>query len=118
MENKSSFDTFKTWMKESLAVKLAVIFFMILILMIPKALIQELINERKLLSESVIREVGEKWGGHQSVTGPILEIPFEREFVQDDDEIIMTKHYAYFLPNQLDFDSEVEVILDRGRGIY
>ena len=118
MENKSSFEKFKTWMKESLAVKLFVIFFTILILMIPKALIQELINERKYLSESVIREVGEKWGGAQSVNGPILEIPFEQEFVKDNEEIVMTKHLAYFLPNELNFDANVDVTRDRGRGIY
>ena len=118
MEHINSFEKFKTWMKESLAVKLFVIFFTILILMIPKALIQELINERKYLSETVIQEVGEKWGGAQSVNGPILEIPFEREFVKDNDEIVMTKHLAYFLPNELNFDAKVDVTRDRGRGIY
>ena len=69
MEHINSFEKFKTWMKESLAVKLFVIFFTILILMIPKALIQELINERKYLEEM---EIGRTQVLEQLATGAPL----------------------------------------------
>ena len=120
MENKSSFETFKNWIQNSIAVKLFVILFVMILLMIPKSMIRDLIFERQRLSDEVSIEVSQKWGGSQTVTGPILKIPFEKSFFTDKDKEtpVITNHYAYFLPEKLEFDSKVNVNTDRGRSIY
>ena len=60
----------------SLLVKFAVISVIGLLLLIPSMLIFGLIHERENLAGEVSKEICDKWGGSQTITGPILTIPF------------------------------------------
>jgi inner membrane protein len=100
-------------------VKLFSIGFLILILLIPSAWIDDLIQERQGRSDQVIQEVADKWSGSQTITGPVLVIPFKRHEVidrgKDGKEIREHIEKAYFLPESLNIDGTVNPeILHRG----
>ena len=122
MENNNQLtllDRFNRWLKESITVKLGSIGFLILILLIPNSWIQDLMLERQQRAKDVIVEISSKWSGSQTLTGPILVLPFltTQEIKRADNSIekrVITKN-AYFLPEDLTIDSKVNPeILHRG----
>jgi inner membrane protein len=60
-------ERFNRWIQESIMVKLFSIGFLILILLIPSAWIEDLIYERQQRADQVIEEVADKWSGSQTV---------------------------------------------------
>ena len=62
----------------STVLKLFVILFLSLILLIPLALIRDLIEERKTREQEVTNEIALTWGRDQVVSGPILAIPYQK----------------------------------------
>lgn len=89
------------WFRQSLSIKLMSIGFILLLLMIPNAMVQDLISERRSLQQSVINEVGEKWGKAQTLIGPILTIPFKTQMQTDEGKLKEITQMAYFLPESL-----------------
>ena len=67
-------------MLNSIYMKLAIIFIIVVLLMIPKSLIQELVNEREYRRVEVVREVSYKWARAQEVIGPVMVIPYDEEY--------------------------------------
>ena len=49
---------------------------LVLVLTIPLLLVWALIEERENRAEGVQREVAQEWGGAQSITGPVLVVPY------------------------------------------
>jgi len=120
--NETSFtliDRFNSWIQESVSIKLISIGFLVLILLIPSAWIQDLIAERESRAGTALDEISSKWSGSQTLSGPVLVIPFNRyEQVnkgKDGIESIQRTDRAYFLPDQLDIQGEVSPqVLHRG----
>ncbi|HRJ31080.1 MAG TPA: cell envelope integrity protein CreD [Cyclobacteriaceae bacterium] len=104
-------DRFNQWLKESITVKLVSIGFLILILLIPAAWIESMMEERQQRAESVIAEVSNKWSGNQTLSGPILVVPYKhRETIKvdkDQFEIKESTRKAFFLPETLDINGTV-----------
>src|SRR3954469_22917139 len=71
------FERVHLWIQESVTVKLISIGFLVLILLIPSAWIQELMHERQNRAGDVVREVSSKWSGAQTLSGPILVVPYK-----------------------------------------
>lgn len=71
------FERFNAWIEESITVKLFSIGFLVIILLIPSAWIVEIMEERESRAESVMQEVSEKWSNSQTVSGPMLVIPYK-----------------------------------------
>jgi inner membrane protein len=112
-------ERFNRWIQESIMVKLFSIGFLILILLIPSAWIDDLIRERQQRADSVIDEVADKWSGSQTVSGPVLIIPYKKQEVIDrgkeGKEIREYIEKAFFLPEQLDITGNVKPqVLHRG----
>lgn len=119
MEAPNVFERLNNWIKESVTIKLMSIGILVLILMIPSSWIESLIYERQSRAESVISEIASKWSGEQTITGPVLVIPFtKREKIDKGKEGIEIREWeeqAFFLPEQLNVESKVEPqILHRG----
>lgn len=102
-ENKVQF-RFTQWLNESLSLKLAVIFVLTLILLIPAALINDLVREREIRQEEVIQEISQSWAGSQTIGGPVLMVPYSKKVLivrngveQYEDQ----NHYLYLLPEKL-----------------
>src|SRR6478609_3701441 len=118
----SPIDRFNNWIKESVMIKLMSIGFLILILLIPASWIESLINERQYRAADVVQEISNKWSSDQTLTGPVLVIPFTKyEKIKtwqkgiQIEEISESVHQAYFLPEELSIDSKVSPqMLHRG----
>ncbi|MBC8173335.1 MAG: cell envelope integrity protein CreD [Chitinophagales bacterium] len=111
MEDQNSLvDRFGNWFKTSVTIKLIIIFFLILIMLIPAEMIKSIISEREDLSYETTSEVSENWAGAQRITGPVLSIP-----VKKTPEAIT--EYVQFLPDNLQISGEVVPTVLK-RGIY
>ncbi len=116
------FERFNQWITESIMVKLLSIGFLILILLIPASWIEHLIQERQGRASEVIREISDKWSGNQTLSGPVLKIPFTKieklkrwSEGKQIEEISESVHQAYFLPDDYEVVSKVAPeVLHRG----
>lgn len=116
---QSLLERFNTWFRESVMIKLISIGFLIIILLLPSSWIQDLIYERQVRAAQVMTEVSGKWSGNQTVSGPILIIPYIRletiDRGKDGIEIREHREKAYFLPEQLNIRGSVTPeLLHRG----
>ncbi len=116
----------KSWFRNSISIKMAVVGFLILILMIPLGFVKDLITERKYRQTEVIEEINTKWGTQVTLNGPILKIPYrtyiEEKIYNEKTKTFLTsqkpeKHIAYFFPQDLNIASEVKT-KPLERGIY
>lgn len=112
-------ERFNGWIQESIMIKLFSIGILSLILLIPCALIEDLIYERQQRADEVLDEVADKWSGAQTLSGPFLVIPYKKQEVIDlGKEGKETREYeekAFFLPHQLDVKGNIEPqVLKRG----
>lgn len=103
-----------------MVIKLLAIGFIMLILLIPKSMISSLVRERATRRDSAISEVSYKWGNPQTLTGPVLSIPYKKySTIKKDGKEEKTEEisYAYFLPTDLNIGGAVEPETLK-RGIY
>lgn len=96
------------WDKGKLFLKCLVIFGMALGLWIPTFFVLELIREREGRQREAVIDISSKWAGKQTITGPLLVIPYIENG---------TRKNGYFLPDQLTAESKV-LPEKRHRGIY
>lgn len=82
----------------------AIILAMILLLMIPMFYIQNLVKERADRKAEVTKEVSSKWSDAQTITGPVLMIPYKYYVTQSDSKVIAHRSIAYFLPDNMKID--------------
>ncbi|PKP21571.1 MAG: cell envelope integrity protein CreD [Bacteroidetes bacterium HGW-Bacteroidetes-21] len=101
----------------NLFIKAAIIFGLIVILMIPTLLIMGLISEREQRQQEAVYEVSSKWAGQQTLTGPILSVPYYTYYTDENQIVRKRLDYATFLPEDLNADCKV-FPEKRHRGIY
>ena len=111
MENKNGF-----WNSFRILVKSAIIGALTLLLLIPTNLIQNLVSERQQRQQEAVTEVDSHWAGPQTVTGPVIGIPYY-DSIADNGARQTVKRWAYFLPDRLDISTRL-VPEKRYRGIY
>ena len=104
-------------LKRSITAKIIIIGVIALGLMIPTLMIDSLIHEREWRRDDAIREVSSKWSGEQNLIGPILSVPYKKFVQTNDDKTIEQTAYAYFLPEELNVDGNIEPN-KLNRGIY
>lgn len=106
------------WARSSVMLKLLVIGFLMLVLLIPSNMITSLIYERENLRDEAIREVSGKWGDNQTITGPVISVPYNSVKVSLDGKTKTSSNgYVHFLPDELDIDGNIAPS-KRYRGIY
>ena len=120
-DQASFFDRFNQWMRASIGLKVFTIAFLVLILLIPLNMVEDLVWERENYRQQAMMEVSGTWGNHQSVTALVLTIPFHRYSVISNEDgsekTVQTTYHAHFLPATLDIEGTVEPE-KRKRGIY
>ncbi|MBK7731927.1 MAG: inner membrane CreD family protein [Bacteroidales bacterium] len=90
---------------ESMTIKMILIAIMGLMLLIPLALIMEVIRERSANAETARTEIGQTWASAQTVTGPVLNIPGTQVIDKDGNFITTTMH---ILPGELRVNGVLE----------
>ena len=117
---------FGNWIKNSITARMLMIGILIIVLLIPLSYIESLIRERANRQESVVNEINEKWGSEVLLYGPILKIPYKtytERLVTNSETKKITKetishvNYAYFFPEKLAINSEINPEVKK-RGIY
>ena len=104
------------WNKNKIIFKSFFIGALTLLLLIPTFIIQELVSERKHRQAEAIGEVSSRWAGAQTVTGPVIGIPYT-EMTTEENNTHTVKKWAYFLPGKLAIKAHL-VPEKRYRGIY
>ena len=94
--------------KRSVTLKIVSIGILILLLLIPAAMIQNLIRERQSRRDSVVKEISQKWGYSQIITGPFITIPFKTFFKDSDNKTQFNLNYLHILPETLDITGEMK----------
>ncbi|MFT4598875.1 MAG: inner membrane protein [Bacteroidia bacterium] len=110
LNNKPTFSE-----KYSAIIKMVMIGVLILLLLIPAYMVQDVIHEREENQTNVKQEISSKWGQGQTLTGPIVSIPYEIDVVEDRPRTI-TK-YIHLLPSELTIEGDVDTTL-LSRSIY
>ncbi|HEY4195319.1 MAG TPA: cell envelope integrity protein CreD [Mucilaginibacter sp.] len=110
---------FMHWLKESVTVKLAFIGLLIILLLIPSALIQNLVQERSQRQDDTQKQVSDQYSGDQLIQGPVLVIPYKKKIKENDasgKEVTREQiKNIFLLPNELDYNANVSPdILHRG----
>ena len=108
---------FRSSLRQSVLIKLLFVSLLIMMLLIPLMMVEGLIYERQNRHASVIQEVSEKWGYSQTLTGPILTIPYRSFWKDDKDKVHTQLNKAQFLPNEFHVIGDIVPEIRR-RGIF
>ncbi|MDX2505361.1 MAG: cell envelope integrity protein CreD [Gammaproteobacteria bacterium] len=103
------------FLKNNSTFKLIVILFLILIMLIPLTMVEDLIYERTAMKQSAENTIAQSWGSDQIISGPILKIPYkirivEKKLLKDGQEkevIRFEQHYVFLLSDQLDIETSM-----------
>jgi inner membrane protein len=115
-------------MQKTLLYKFLTIGGLAILLLIPLAMIDGVINERKHYRDGVIRDVAKSSTGQQTITGAILVVPYTEKVTKETSikdggkvrKIAKVERYSrkqYFLPEELTINADIETE-ERYRGIY
>lgn len=105
--------------------KVIMISILALLLQAPISMISSTINERQVRNNQAADEIASKWGREQSIIGPFLTVPFEREVVKvqqsngfpESRQSTVVVEYAHFLAEDLRIDGKTENLF-KHRGIF
>lgn len=103
--------------KGKLFLKAIIVFVMALALWIPTNLIQNVVSEREARQKEAIADINSKWAASQTVTGPVLTVPYIVEVKNDKGGINLIRHTAFFIPDNIETRADVTPEA-RHRGIY
>ena len=109
-------------LKYNLLFKTGLIVVIALLLLIPSVMIEGLIYERENTQQDAVLEVSSKWGNQQTLSGPIVSVPYYRYIKQisskdSTEKLVQIKDYIHFLPDVLIINGELTPE-KRNRGIY
>jgi inner membrane protein len=103
--------------RHRILIKGLLIGFLTLLMLIPTVLIDHLVSERAERQQQVVSEVSSKWASAQTVTGPILMVPYMQTSKSGDGKEITARKLAYFLPEQLSINGQASPEV-RKRSLY
>ena len=104
-------------LRQSASFKVAVIGFLILVLLIPLAMIKDVIAERDQTGQMAKFDIYQTWGGNQLVAGPVLVIPYDVPGTTHSGVEYKSRQHIYLLPQSLDIDADVSAET-RARGMF
>ena len=99
--------------KQSISLKLLIVVALSLLLLIPSTMVTVLINGRESTKSTAVYEITSKWGLEQTITGPVLLIPYTKKNSNNQSEY----RYFHILPNELTINGEINPMI-KYRGIY
>lgn len=118
---KDSVERIVTPMRNSQLLRLFSVGFLVLLLQIPIAMISGLVSERQARRVDAIADVSSKWGNAQSITGPVLVVPYAHRWTETPaggQPVTRTEtRNAIFLPEQLRIRGTIDTEV-RHRGIF
>ncbi len=104
-------------LKSSVTLRMFVMAMVVLFLLILSAMIRSLISERQYRRNEAINEVSQKWGNVQTITGPVLTVPFRKPTKDAKGKIVFYKDRLQVMPETLQAEIDLKPEI-RYRGIY
>jgi inner membrane protein len=104
-------------LKHSAVVRMIIVGGLSLALLIPTFFIESLVFERQSRRQQAVAEVSGSWGGQQTLTGPILTVPYVIAKVGEKGKISYSSHHMHLLPSTLTMRGSVAPEM-RYRGMY
>lgn len=102
----------------TLTAKLIAIGAMILFLLVPAAMIDGTVSERRSRRDQAVGDIHSAWSRRQRLTGPVLTVPLRvTTGVDKDGKPVVHEHHARLAPESLDVAGRVRTETRR-RGIY
>lgn len=101
-------------------IKAATIGFLVILLLIPMNMIEDLIRERNRTENQAVDEVSQKWSGQQTIIGPYLNFDYiitNKSIVEGKETITTETKNLTLLPDELIIDGNLITEI-RKRGIY
>ncbi len=105
---QDSVDRTINYISRSITLKIFTIGILMLLLLIPALMIQNLIRERQHRRDSVVSEINRKWGNSQIITGPFITVPFKSFYKDIKGETRFNLKYLHILPETLSITSEID----------
>lgn len=102
---------------QSLTFKGIIIFVLILILLIPGTMIQNLIKERQERSRETVQKINDKWSSSQTLCAPLLLIPYTTTTYDNNKKPYHEEHTLYITPKELNIYTSI-IPEERHYGIY
>ncbi len=105
------------WERNRILIKGLLIGFLILIMLIPAAFVNSLVIEREGRQEEVVNEVSSKWAERQTITGPVLMLPYKTVEKTTDGKLVEKVSMVYLLPDELHINGTMEP-KEKKRSLY
>lgn len=80
---------------------------LILVMLVPGCFVQDLVKERQQRQSEVVKEVSGKWANAQTITGPVLMLPYKKTVTYKDGTEATETKMAYVLPDELKIKGDV-----------
>lgn len=103
--------------KESVMIRILLIFFIILGLLIPLFMIQSLIDEREVYRNTAVMEIEKSWASGQTLAGPIITAQYTKTAYNTAGQAYAVVSDYHYLPDSLKLTGDVSPET-RYRGIY
>ena len=110
-------ETHKRNLSQSLTFKAITIVILILILLIPGKMIQNLIEERQDRNRETVQKINDRWSGRQTLCAPLLIVPYVITKYDRGDKPIYEAHTLYITPKELKINAKLTPE-ERYYGIY
>jgi inner membrane protein len=104
----------------SYLVRALIVLLLVVVVQLPIMMINGLIRERQTRRDTAVQEVGSKWGQTQSLTGPMLVVPYTHRWTEVSSDKVIERQdtrLATFLPERVAFRGKLEAETRR-RGIF
>lgn len=106
-----------SWLKRSILLRMIIIGALSFGLLIPSFMVMGVISERESARNNAVQEISEKWGQAQTLTGPLLVMPFKKHIPQQKGEPRVVFEHVSILPESLSITASAAPDV-RYRGIY
>lgn len=116
-------------LSQSLSIRTLIVVLLGMLMLIPLFMVEDVVQERGHYYRSVLHDVAATWGEKQTLTGPVLVVPYVEHFTSVDtitdpngesrvvSKDIYNDHTAILLPKDLEIRSDLKEE-HRQRGIY
>ncbi len=105
------------FIRNSASLKIITIGILVLVLLIPVSMISSLLREREYRRDTVVREISQKWGNSQTITGPFFTVPYKYYFKDAQEKLQYSIKYLHILPEKLTLSGQIDPHI-RYRAIY
>jgi inner membrane protein len=109
------------FIRNSHLLRVLLVGFLVILLQIPIGLIRGVVGERQARQQEAFEEITSKWGRQQSITGPLLTVPYLHRITETDQDgnqkIRTQQRAATFLPGDLHISGTIHGEV-RYRGIF